>query len=339
MDPASRTDVYVSGQEGYHTYRIPALLGTQAGTLLAFCEGRRNGPADHGDIDLLVKRSSDGGVTWSRHRVVYTEEGDVTIGNPCPVLDQSNGRIILPFCRDNDDVLVTFSDDDGESWSPPRDITADVKRADWTWYATGPGVGIQMRGDTFHGRIVIPCDHNSGDGTRESHVFYSDDGGESWALGGSIGPGANECQVAELSDGRLMLNMRMQEEQRGFRAVSFSEDGGETWSELCIDQRLPEPVCQASLIPAGSVAPGGPVQLLFSNPAKRTGRTTLTVRLSPDDGGTWPCARVLQQGHSAYSSLALLGDGNAACLYETGEHGPYERIEFCGFPIHWLKEG
>ncbi|MFN4260963.1 MAG: exo-alpha-sialidase, partial [Gemmataceae bacterium] len=154
-------DVYHSGKEGYHTFRIPALLMTQKGTLLAFCEGRKTSRADHGDIDLVLKRSSDGGQTWTPLQLVY-EEGDtakITIGNPCPVQDRETGVIWLPFTRDNDDVFVTHSRDDGQTWSEPVKITSAVKKSDWSWYATGPGVGIQMRTGPHAGRLIIPCDH------------------------------------------------------------------------------------------------------------------------------------------------------------------------------------
>ena len=127
------TDLFVSGEDGYHTYRIPALIVTKQGSLLAFCEGRKNNRRDHGDIDLLVKRSTDGGQTWSGQQVVYEEGGseEITIGNPCPVVDQKTGTIWLPFCRDNKNVLMTHSIDDGISWAPPIDITTDVKKPEW----------------------------------------------------------------------------------------------------------------------------------------------------------------------------------------------------------------
>ena len=139
--------VYTSGEDGYHTYRIPSILRSQKGTLLAFCEGRRNSRSDRGDIDLLVKRSEDGGETWSGQTIVYAEPGDITIGNPCPVVDDKDGTIWMPFCRDNDDVFMTHSKDDGMTWSKPVDITAEVKRPGWTWYATGPELAFNFKED------------------------------------------------------------------------------------------------------------------------------------------------------------------------------------------------
>ena len=335
MDPVSRVDVYVSGENGYHTYRIPSLLRTKNGQLLAFCEGRRNSRADDGDIDLLLKRSADGGATWSPQQVVYGEDGDITIGNPCPVVDRETGRICMLFCRNNDDVLVTFSDDEGLTWAEPVDITSQVKPDDWKWYATGPGVGIQLAS----GRLLIPCDHNRKDGVRGSHTIYSDDGGKTWSVSESIEPGPDECQVVELRDGRVMLNARMQTEPRGFRAVTVSDDGGETWADFRIDKQLPEPTCQASFVAVVGKDPDGPVELFFCNPATQDSRTTLTVKRSSDEGETWSSGRVIQSGHAAYSCLSIIGNGELACLYETGDENAYEKIEICRFPIEWLAEG
>ena len=120
--------VFRQGVDGYHTYRIPALLVTKAGTVIVIWEGRKAGSGDAGDIDLLVKRSVDGGRTWEPQGLIYEEGGaaKVTIGNPCPVVDQESGTIWLPFCRDNNDVLITYSSDDGRTWAEPREITSDV---------------------------------------------------------------------------------------------------------------------------------------------------------------------------------------------------------------------
>jgi sialidase-1 len=346
-------DVFVGGTEGYHTYRIPALLVTPRGTLLAFCEGRKTSRADHGDVDLMLRRSLDGGRTWQPMQLVYEEGGDrkVTIGNPCPVVDRSTGRIWLPMTRDNDAVLITYSDDDGQTWAAPRDITADVKLPGWTWYATGPGVGIQLARGQHAGRLVIPCDHRrplQGAQVTHSHVFYSDDQGRTWKLGGTVAPYTNECQVVELRTGRLLINMRNYwgrdarvAERGGMRAVATSDDAGESWSELRFDRQLVEPVCQASLI-ALSVAkhPQGDddaTLLVFSNPASATARHRLTVRLSRDSGASWPAARLLCPGPAAYSCLAELPDGQIGCLYETGQRDPYERVVFARFTLDWLQ--
>jgi sialidase-1 len=336
-------DVYTAGREGYHTYRIPAVVQTTKGTLLAFCEGRKNHARDWGDIDLLVKRSANSGRTWSK-AITVADFGADTIGNPAPVVDRRTGTIWLLLTRNPGDVpeknivpgiaghtrtvWVTHSKDDGRTWATPVDITASVKEPDWSWYATGPVNGIQLR----TGRLVIPCDHNRGDATRRySHVIYSDDAGKTWKLGGSAGPECNESTVVELRDGSLMLNMRSYA-GKNRRAVSISRDAGLTWSEPVWDDALIEPVCQASLIRFGK---GNSAVLLFSNPAD-TKRVNMTVRLSRDEGKTWSSSKTVHAGPSAYSNLVELKGNTAGLLYERGDADRYERITFARFPLKWL---
>jgi sialidase-1 len=287
-----------------------------------------------------MKRSDDGGRTWSALKLVC-DLGPNTIGNPCPVEDRKTGRILLPLTYNPGDVVerqiiertvdarrtvyITHSDDDGRTWANPREITASVTRPEWTWYATGPGVGIQMRS----GRIVIPCDHVV-EGTREhySHVILSDDGGQTWRLGGHPDAGTNECQVVELDGGVLLLNMRNYY-KKNLRAISRSIDGGLNWTPIEWDETLVEPVCQASLIAAGKF-------LYFSNPAS-TRRERMTVRASSGEGLQWTAGRVLHEGPSAYSCLAPVGSKDLGCLYECGEDGPYERIAFARFRRKWAN--
>jgi sialidase-1 len=336
-------DVFKAGREGYHTYRIPAIAQTVKGTLLAFCEGRKEHGRDWGDIDLLVKRSADGGRTWSK-AITVADFGPDTIGNPAPVVDRRTGNIWLLLTRNPGDVQekrimagisgptrtvwVTHSKDDGLTWAKPVDITASVKLPDWSWYATGPVNGIQLR----TGRLVIPCDHNRRDATRRySHVIYSDDRGKTWKLGGSAGPGCNESTVVELRDGSLMLNMRSYA-GKNRRAVSISHDGGLTWTQPVLDDTLIEPVCQASLIRFGK---GKSAVLLFSNPAS-TERVNMTVRLSRDEGKAWSVSKTIHAGPSAYSNLIELKGNTAGLLYERGDTSRYERITFARLAVSWL---
>lgn len=340
-----RRDVFVSGQEGYHTYRIPALVALPSGTLLAICEGRKTSRADHGDVDLVLKRSTDGGQTWGPVELVYEEGGTarITIGNPCPVFDPATGTLWLPFTKDNDRVLVTSSRDEGRTWAEPRDITPQVKRPDWTWYATGPGNGIVLTRPPHAGRLVIPCDHRVGGDPKDtggwnergrSHVIYSDDHGQTWQLGGATDYAMNECAVVELTDGTLMLNSRSYR-GKACRGVSLSRDGGQSWEPTRDEPVLVESVCQASLIRAAWPMGDRPGLLVFVNPAVPRGRTRLTARLSEDDGRTWPYARLIEEGSSAYSSLALLPDGTLGLLYERDNYG---RLTYTRFSPSWIRE-
>jgi sialidase-1 len=335
--------LFVSGQDGYHTYRIPALTVTTRGTVLAFCEGRRLGGGDSGDIDLLVKRSTDQGQTWSPQQVIWDDDGN-TCGNPCVVVDRATEAIwLLTTWNRGDDhereiiagtstdtrrVFVSVSRDDGLTWGKPQEITKAAKQDHWTWYATGPGSGIQIQHGPHAGRLVIPCDHIEAD-TRHyySHVIYSDDHGETWQLGGSTPQHqVNECEVVELAGGGLLLNMRNYDRTKKNRQVATSEDGGLTWKDQRFDPALIEPICQAAIEryrwPTAETAS----VILFSNPASESGRVNMTLRASLDEGQTWPVSRVLHSGPSAYSDLAILANGAIACLYEAGQSHPYESI-------------
>lgn len=334
--------LYKSGEEGYSCFRIPAMVTTIKGTVLAFAEARRNNCGDAGNIDLVVKRSHDGGKTWSDLQKVWDDSAN-TCGNPSPVVDRKTGNIILlstwnlgsdhekdiinQTSKDTRRVFVLSSSDDGNTWTTPREITREVKKDNWTWYATGPGSGIQIKKGKYKGRLVVACDHiESGSKKYFSHAIYSDDGGKVWILGGTTPQDkVNESTVAELPKGNLMLNMRNYGDVR-YRQVSISKDGGEKWSDTRADTTLIEPVCQGSLIQYDY--PGKKKFMVFSNPASTTSRTNMTVRLSYDNGKTWPLSKVLYSGPSAYSNVAVLPDGNIACLFEAGYTKAYEGIVF-----------
>jgi len=346
-EPIERQTLFAADTHGYHTFRIPSLIATPGGTAIAFCEGRKQSTSDAGDIDLVMRASNDGGKTWNPPRVIW-DDGANTCGNPCPVIDLATGAVHLLLTHNRGDdaeseivggtaqgsrtVWQMTSTDDGATWSPPREITPQVKRDHWTWYATGPGVGIQ----TSAGRLLIPCDHTTaGDRAMCSHVIYSDDHGQRWQIGGVVGPRLNECQIAELSDKSLLLNMRSYHKQ-GCRFASKSDDGGLTWTVPEPDRALIEPVCQASLL-RWSPGDAADRRLLFANPASLK-RERLTARLSRDDGATWPLSRVLHTGLAAYSCLARLKNNQVACLYECGNESPYQRIELATFDLDWFDE-
>ena len=353
--PIGSADVWISGQDGYHTYRIPSVIRAPDGALLAFCEGRKGGRGDTGDIDLLMKRSTDGGATWGEQRVLW-DDGPNVCGNPCPVLDEDTGilhlflthnlgkdherEIIAGTSSGTRTVWVMTSDDGGLEWSAPREVTGSTKRRDWTWYATGPGVGIQLEVGPHAGRLVIPCDHIEADSRKYySHVLLSDDHGATWRIGGrSSRDQLNECQVAELGSGELVLNMRNYNRQKRARAVTRSTDGGESFGPVRWDEALPEPICQAGMVTIRAARGGGEVDrwLAFSNPASPDRRERMMVRVSHDGGLTWRTAALLHRRAAAYSCLVDLSEGRSAavgCLYERGEESPYERITFETVPL------
>jgi sialidase-1 len=260
----------------------------------------------------------------------------MTCGNPCSVSDRDTGVVWLLFCTNPDNseaprsIWLTHSRDDGLTWGEPIDITAKVKRPDMTWYATGPGHGIQLR----NGRLVVPCNHNceSGDVKKQaSHIIFSDDHGSTWSLGAIAGPGTDESCVAQLDDDRLYLNSRSDRGQR--RAVSISQDGGLTFLPTYLDDRLIDPNCHGGVTAVPGTACGS--ALLFVNPAS-TRRERLTARLSCDGGKTWPHAKVIHQAFAAYSDVAVAADGAILCMYERGEAGRYQTLTLARFNLAWL---
>ncbi len=346
--------LFESGTEAYATFRIPAIVISNQGTVLAFAEGRKKGSSDTGDIDIVLKRSKDNGKTWSALEVVW-DQGENVCGNPAPVVDKNSGtiyvlltwnlgtdresQIIDQTSEDTRRIFVIHSTDDGESWSEPEEITNSVKKENWTWYATGPCHGIQLEKGENKGRLVIPCDHIEAETKKYySHTIYSDDFGKTWKLGGSTPQDqVNECAVAELSDGRLMLNMRNYDRSEKSRKISVSEDGGLSWSNIYSDKTLIEPICQAGLS-RYSFADQGRSRLLFSNPANKNKRQNMTLRLSYDEGSTWAKSKVLHEGPSAYSDVIKLPNGNIACLYEAGLKHPYEGIVFQEISLKDLED-
>ncbi|MFB9902811.1 sialidase family protein [Allokutzneria oryzae] len=354
----TETTVFQSGTEGYHTFRIPAIVKARDGALLAFAEARRASASDTGDIDLVMKRSTNGGKTWGKVQVVG-DNGPNTFGNPAPVVDRRTGRIVLLSTHnagtahesdirkgtvkpeDSRRVFVQHSDDNGRTWSKARDITPQTKQADWRWYATGPGHAISLRS----GRMVVAANHSSAppsgssdNGTEakyyDAHLVYSDDGGRNWHIGakdinadGVVN--GNESTAAELPDGRVYVNTRDQNgTSDGTRAATYSTDGGRSFTAPF--QPVPAlvaPVVQGSTLQVHN----GP--LLFSAPGDPTARQKMTVRASKDGGKTWPKSVEISTSKAAYSDLVQLKDDKVGLLYETGVTGTYERIVFHTFGV------
>jgi sialidase-1 len=354
---------YVSGQGGYDAYRIPATITTRGGAVLAFAEGRRNGAGDTGNIDVVLRRSIDGGCTWGPQKVVTAGKGD-TRGNPAPVVDPRTGRVVLVTSynagtvteaqimrgevtpEQSRRVFVQTSKDDGRTFTAPRDITADVKLPAWRWYATGPGHAVALTRGPHAGRLVVPANHSSAPpqdstdtgqepGYYGAHAIYSDDGGTTWTIGFVDDSydgidNANESIAAELPDGRLYFSARDERgTSPGNRLDAYSGDGAETLDRpYTVQPTLTDvPVVQGSVLQLPS---GGP--LLFSGPSVPTTRQSMSVWSSGDAGTTFTKSTTLSSRPAAYSDLVRLNSTHVGLLYETGTTGPYERIEFRRLP-------
>lgn len=343
-------DLFVNGTHGYHTFRIPSLIVTSKGTVIAFAEGRKNDQSDTGDIDLVMRRSTDGGESWGPLMVIW-DDADNVCGNPTAVVDEDTGFIwlLLTWNRGDDHerdiirmqssdtrrVFVTHSADEGMTWEMPVDITEDTKDPQWGWYATGPGMGVQLKDGPHRGRLVVPANHSytSEDGQLAgggfeygAHCIFSDDQGKTWQQGGLIQPKMNESQLVEQRDGKgtLLINMRSYW-GKNLRAQALSYDGGLSWTDAEEAVDLVEPVCQAAIIGYPASGPLSGQTLLFSNPAS-TKREQMEIKISKDSGRSWQSWVRLFDGPSAYSALAALPSGEVLCLYEKGDRSPYERI-------------
>lgn len=321
--------IYNQGTDGFEVYRIPAIVKSKSNTLLAFAEARKaRSNGDSGDIDLVVKRSSDNGKTWSKQITIWND-GQNTCGNPVPIVDD-RGRIHLLMTwnfqtdkwgaitngtgEDSRRPYYTYSDDDGITWAQPVEITSSVKKEKWDWYATGPCHGIQIQKGIHKGRLVAPnyfTTRESRKVTSYSHIIYSDDYGKTWKPGEPtpVG-GVGECSVAEIGEGTLMLNMRADE---GFyRKSCTSIDGGLTWSspQISIDQI--DCKCQGSILSIGGA-------VFLSNAASATERINMTIKKSTDNGKNWKGQYTVYEGNSGYSDIVELSDSQIAIIYEGGE--------------------
>ena len=361
-----RHEVFTADSGGYAIYRIPGIVVTGRGSVLAYCEARKSDRGDWNAIDIVMRRSADGGRTFDAMRSIASvpgphqknpvalaqglaATGDVTYNNPVMIPDRRRSDVVhMVFNLEYMRAFYQRSENGGRSWSKPVEITAALDpfrpEYDWKVLATGPGHGIQLR----NGRLLIPIWLSTGTGGhahRPSVVatIFSDNGGAGWQRGEIAIPNTeewvnpNETALVELSDGRVMLNARSESKARR-RLVSISADGARGWSRPVFDDALPEPIC------FGSLARHPLAGLLFINPDNPVDRLrrNVTVRLSRDGGQTWPVKRSLEPGGSGYADIAVAKDGAVLSLYERNEEiaGRWrtQALVLARFAIDWLTE-
>jgi sialidase-1 len=360
------TVVFQNGQDGYQCYRIPAIVKAPNGDLLAFAEARRNNCGDFGDVEIVMKSSTDNGMTWKNLQVV-ADNGNDQAGNQAPVFDLTDkrfpkGRLFLFYntgiaheqeVREGKairEVWYKTSTDNGLTWSEPVNITTQVSKPnkpsvnpnynfkeDWRSYANTPGHGLQIQKGTYKGRIFIAANHSEGAPKPQSrdyiaHGFYSDDHGITFKLAPNVAyAGSNEAIAAETSDGSLLFNCRNQSGDAKYRIQAFSKNAGETWGEVKLMNDLPDPVCQGSMI---DYQPKKAKKvLIFSNLNSQTKREKLTIRVSTDDGKSWSAGKEIYGGSAAYSDLVVQKDNNIGVLYEKDN---YTQIVYAFFSYDWL---
>lgn len=357
-----KTDLFEAGKDGYALYRIPGIVVTKKGTVLAYCEARKDGKGDWGPIDIVMRRSTDGGKTWLPRQIVVHEEGELpvnpvaaaqnldkpgdnTANNPVAFVDR-DGSVHFLYCLEYARCFYLRSDDDGVTWTKPVEITNTFEKFraeyDWKVIATGPTHGIQLR----TGRLVVPVWMSLGTGGHAHRpsvtaTIHSDDHGKTWQRGGIAIPDTpewvypNETCAVETIVGTLMLNARS-ESKNHRRLINLSRDGGETWAKPRFDEGLLEPICMGSIVRYSARPAADKNRLLFANPhnlerldgkaeeGKSRDRRNLAIKVTYDEGKTWKFSKTVEAGYGAYSDLAVLPNGDALCLYERGRDSDLE---------------
>jgi len=359
-EAGGQVDLFRAGEDGYFMYRIPGVVVTGRGSILVYCEAR----AGHGDWtrqDVLLRRSTDGGRTWSPPRKMavappdlqpnpaavaqgLADHSELTAHNAVAIVDQQPGLVHLLYHVQYARVFYLRSEDDGQNWSAPREITAVIEgfrdRYDWRVVGNGCGHSIQIRQGPQRGRLVAAVWLSTGTGGHAHRpsdvaVIYSNDGGQTWQRGDFIARNGDktaagepivnpsETMLVELSDGRVLANLRT-ESPRNRRLLSISADGATGWSTPTFHEDLAEPVCMASMVRLadGRIVFSNPDNLLVGGrpgqPGRNRDRRNVTLKLSDDDGGSWRPVQVVEPGPSGYSDLAAGADGTVYCFYERG---------------------
>jgi sialidase-1 len=370
-----KTNLFTEETDGFRLYRIPGIVVTAKGTVLAYCEARKFTGADRGEIEIHLRRSTDGGRTWSPAKQVahlgprlprnphMPEDkkkkdmggpNEQTVNNPVAIAAR-DGTVHLLYCVEYMRAFHIRSDDDGVTWSAPVEITSAFEqyrsKVDWQVIATGPGHAVELRS----GRLVAPFWMTTYEKVTSLRngvgVVYSDDQGRTWQGGELVLPRAGEPNIAELADGRVLVTAR-NSDPRNRRVVAYSANGATGWSKPEFIEELLEPGCMAGIVGHPGMADRKKPFLLFSNPhtTKRAhkDRVDVTIKLSEDGGRTWPVSRILEAGPSAYSDLAVLPDGTVLCFYESGDPTSprksgrlwaYAHLTLARFNLEWLMGG
>ncbi|WP_128801473.1 MULTISPECIES: exo-alpha-sialidase [unclassified Streptomyces] len=351
-----------SQDPGYACFRIPAIVRTNDGTLLAFAEGRVLNCGDAADIDIVLKRSTDGGRTWGPLQVVNDGGGD-THGNPAPIVDRRTGRILLAETyntgrTDSASCSVPcdrtphlqYSDDDGNTWSQPRDLSSEILPANWnSWYATGPVHGIQLTRGRHAGRLVFAVNTETWDGSRvtanNAALIVSDDGGDHWRIGandtwpiaddGTFRQKPSEMTLTERTDGSVLVSGRETDgTDLGHRTQAVSRDGGSSFTAPF--HALPDlyaPQVQGSMLRLGD-------RILLACPGDPDRRRTMMIRSSYDGGRTWDSVdrgTVVTTDWSGYSDMARIGADTVGLMYEGGAVDARDEIRLARFDEDWLQ--
>ena len=372
-----KQDLFMAGEDpAYKIYHIPGVVVTAKGTVLAWCEARKRaaGVSDWDDIRILLRRSSDDGKTWSNAKSIVNVPGpkeknsfalkmknvdpnDVTYNNPVLIADR-DGTIHMLFCLEYMRVFYQRSEDDGVSWSQPAEVTRafDTFRKDYDWQvlATGPNHGIQLTSN----RLLVPVWLSTGTGGNAHRpsvtaTVYSDDSGATWHAGEIAVPctdewiNPNETVAIELNDRRVMLNVR-NESKAHRRLVTISNDGATDWSKPRFDDALLEPICMGGIV---RYSYGGKSLILFSNPhnldkakggaepGKNRDRKNLSMKISRDEGMTWPVNKTIEPGPSMYSDVAVTPSGTILCFYGRGATPGFagNSLTIARFNLEWLS--
>ncbi len=366
-----KVDLFRARAGGYATYRVPGIVVSPEGTVLAYGEARKSKAGDWGAIDILMRRSTDRGRTWDDPHKMNEAGREVpknpvaleqdlattkehTFNNAVGIVDRRMGIVHFLYCAEYARCYYMCSEDDGQTFDDPVDITAMFQHFrpvyDWRVIAIGPGHGIQLH----NGRLLVPVWMSTGTGGHGHRpscvsVIYSDDHGATWK-GGEIVvtppelENPSETMAVQLHDGRVMLNIRHEGEPHR-RAVSFSPNGVSDWSPVRFEEDLFEPVCMGSIVRLSEYPEHDKNRLLFANPdSGQVGeRRNVTIRLSYDEGETWPVSRRLESGISGYTDLGVGPDGTIYCIYERGAaaESQYDPcyLTVARFNLPWLTRG